>query len=147
MNASKIISLAFTIWWLMMCLQILAIHWHLDITEFNLFWATEASAPLNVEPFYSHLKILPEIPNWFHQDILSLKPQDTTFFNWVQWLTWITEEWFLKFLLYAITFFYYFIITTIFAKISTIFAIERDQNIFFIFQYIIYFVIIRILWS
>jgi hypothetical protein len=140
-------SLAFTIWWLMMCLQLLAIYWHLDATQFNLFWATQATAPLNVEPFYKNLKLLLEIPNWFHQNIVDLEPQNTSFFNGVQWLTWASEEWFLTLLLYLTTFIYYFFITTIFAKISTIFAIERDQNIFFIFQYIIYFSIIKFLWN
>ncbi len=147
MNLSKIISLAFTVWWLMMCLQLLAMYWHLDATEFNLFWATQATAPLNVEPLYNNLKLLLDIPNGYHQDIVNLKPQNTSFFTGLQWLTWVTELWFLTLILYLVTFIYYFILTTIFAKVSTVFAIERDQNIFFIFQYIIYLAIIKFLWN
>lgn len=142
----KILWYSMCAWMIMFMLQVVNMSWALDTKEL-FFLDPEATAPLNVEPFNNFLKLILKNSEIIYNFFLSFEPTKSKFYAWIEGITGTSEQWFFNFLLYISAFIYFFILTAIFAKTSSIFHSEKEQGIFFIFSYIVYFVVIKILWN
>ena len=129
-----------------MIFQIMNISGQLDVKEFHLFDAS-ITAPLNVVPITDTIKQFLEIPQRIYTFVASLNPTKSSLFTWIEWLTGSSEKDFLKFILYFVTFAYFFLLTSIFAKLSTVFPIEKDQKVFFSFTLIAYLIVVKLVWN
>ena len=130
----------------MFLLQVINIGGTLDTKEL-VFLDPQAMAPLNVEPFNNTLKLFLKTPEIIYNYILDFEPTKSQLYVWIEGITGANEQQFFDFLLALSTFIYFFILTAIIAKVSTIFHSESEQKIFFNFSYFIYFAVIIVLWN
>jgi hypothetical protein len=133
-------------WAIMFMLQVINIGGTLNTKEFVLM-DTKAMSPLNIEPLNNTLKLFLKTPEIIYNFLVGFEPTKSELYVGIEGITWISEQGFLDFLLALSTFVYFFILTFIFAKATTIFHSEKEQGIFFIFSYIVYFIVIKVLWS
>jgi len=146
MGLSKILWYSLCAWAFAFLVQVANVNWVLDTKEL-FFLDPEATAPLNIEPFNNALKLLLKNSEIIYNFFLSFEPTQSSLYVWIEWITGTSEQWFFNFLKYLSAFIYFFILTAIFAKASSIFHSEKEQGIFFIFSYIVYFIVIKVLWS
>ena len=146
MDLWKILWYSFCIGAIMFILQVINISGALDAKEF-VFLDSEGIAPLNIEPLNTTLQLFLKNSEIIYNFFISFDPTKSSLYVGIEWLTGTTQQSFLNFLLYISTFLYFFILTFVFGKVTTIFHSAKEQWIFFIFTYIIYFIVIKVLWS
>ncbi len=146
MGFSKILWYSMCAWMIMFMLEVANTSWALDTKEF-VFLNANVTAPLNIEPFNNLLKLLLKNSEIIYNFFLSFEPTQSKLYAWIEDITRTSEQSFFNFLRYISAFIYFFLLTAIFTKASSIFHSEKEQGIFFIFSYIVYFIVIKILWS
>lgn len=146
MDFWKILFFSVSIAMLMTIAQVMNVQWILDTKSYFII-NEKATSALNLAPFNENIKLLLENPQTLYKYIESFELEKGRFYTGVMWFTGVSETSFLRGILYVCTFIYFFCMSSIFAKASTIFLREKEQKIFFVFLLIIYFIIIKMIWS